>query len=247
MRCTGKLLLLCFLVVAGIGRAQYTAQPQSANAVKQLAVAFEQAVTARDRQAVHALFDWTGVDALMAARQQALIDRLLTSEITEIQMFARQPAPAGNTVLDGIVYRPSLAVKGYLQVTLSGAGQPAETLDLAYGRREGRWIFTNLVPLKALQPKGLIEVVVYSVRSRVEFSGELVYYCDGQACRRSFTGDSYLHLSVPGNQVVSCVVRRADNPSDAGLRMALSVDDQPLFFSPLHTAATPLSYVAATD
>ena len=93
------------------------------------------ALKAKDRAAVMALFDWTGVEADVKLRQEAMVAALFEQDDQSVKSVKAASVPKEyplEPTINGKRYHPNVEVKGLLKIEFSNEDNPMEA-GFAYG------------------------------------------------------------------------------------------------------------------
>ena len=224
-------------LLAGLGLQTAAAKDAPASA-GQLRNEFEAALKAKDTNSLMGLFQWRGVSDPMKAEMGGIVTALPKHDWIAVKLAPLPADVQATNELNGIRYRPSVPVIGWIEVDFAQAGN---SLQLPYGKSGDAYYLSGTVEEK--MPGTFPKAKALSIRvlgtEDVKFiSGSCVFVQSGKEIKKTINerGTSFL-----GDYIKSCTVQKTTD--DGGtIQLAIEEDGQRIFESPEITNTTPVVF-----
>lgn len=211
---------------------------------QQLLAGVAAAFKAKDQAALVALVNWQGVSESMRSMHAAGLAELVKQEVKTVKLA---PLPAGFKLeheLNGIRYRPNVAVVGVIEVQSAQAGN---AVQIPYGKKDNAFYLVGTIEERFATPatkEKSLNVMVMGTTSPepVVFEGNYVYMKGGQEIREEISGKGNRSKGFLGDHVKHCEVRKKSGTG--WISLVISEDGKPVFESPQETSDKPIRYDA---
>ena len=231
-------LLTCLTaLLASIGWQAASAKEAPASA-GQLRNAFEAALTAKDTNALAALFNWQEVSDNMKAMMGGMLAELPKHDWVAVKLV---PLPAdyqATNELNGIRYRPSVPVVGLINVEFA---QKGNSMQLPYGKSgDAFYLACNVeekMPGTFTKAKALA-ILLMGTENIKSVTASCVFVQNGKEIKKDITerGTSFF-----GDYIKSCSVQKTADDADS-IQVTITEDGKTVFESDEVTNKTPVIY-----
>lgn len=205
---------------------------------EQLRSEVEAALKAKDANALMGLFNWQGVSDRMKQMMSTMVAEMPKHEWTAVKLG---PLPAdfqATNEVNGIRYRPSVAVVGWIVVEFTPKGN---TTQLPYGKSSDAYYLSCNVEEKLSGPitkSKMLNLEVLGVADPGTFSGTYVFVQGGKEIKKNLSNRG---ASFYGDYVKSCTVQKTTDSADS-IQLNITEDGKTVFESEEVTNQTPLVY-----
>ncbi len=236
MKHLNKIIYLgSLMAILGLQPMPAKGAPSSA---EQLRNEVEAALKAKDTNALIGLFNWRGVSDNMKTMMSTMAVELPKHEWTAVKLA---PLPAdfqATNEVNGIRYRPSVAVVGWIVVEFTPKGNAAQ---LPYGKNGDAYYLSCNVEEKIPGPitkSKLLNIEVMGLADPATFSGAFVFVQGGTETKKNIINRG---ASFYGDYVRSCTVQKTTG-SAASIQLTITEDGETIFESEDVTNQTPIVY-----
>jgi len=205
---------------------------------EQLRSDVETALKAKDANALMGLFNWQGVSDNMKTMMSNMVAEMPKHEWTAVKLA---PLPAdfqATNEVNGIRYRPSVAITGWIVVEYTPAGNAAQ---LPYGKSGDAYYLSCNVEEKIPGPitkSKMLNLEVMGLADPGTFSGTYVFVQGGKQIKQNIRNRG---ASFYGDYVKSCTVQKTTD-SAASIQLSITEDGRTVFESGEVTNQTPIVY-----
>lgn len=205
---------------------------------EQLRSGVEAALKAKDANALMDLFNWQGVSDHMKQMMSTAVAEMPKREWTAVKLA---PLPAdfqATNEVNGLRYRPSVAVLGWLVVEFTPQGNAAQ---LPYGKSGAAYYLACNVEEKLPGPitkSKLLNIEVMGFGDPGTFAGTYVFVQGGKEIKKNL---SHRGGGFYGDYVKSCTVQKTTNSADS-IQLTITEDGKTVFESEEVTNQTPIVY-----
>lgn len=232
-----KIIVCLSLLIIGSGLSSVFAKDAPTSA-EQLRSEFESALKAKDTNSLTELFNWQGVSDNMKTMMGNMIAEMPKHEWTAVELA---PLPAdfqATNEMNGIRYRPSVAVTGWIVVEFTPKGNAAQ---LPYGKSGDAYYLSCNVEEKIPGPitkSKILNIEVMGVADPGTFSGTYVFVQGGNEIKQNIRNRG---ASFYGDYVKSCTVQKTTG-SDDSIQLTITEDGKTVFESDDVTNKEPIVY-----
>jgi hypothetical protein len=205
---------------------------------EQLRSEVESALKAKDARALEELFNWQGVSDNMKTMMSTMVAEMPKREWTAVKLA---PLPAdfqATNEVNGIRYRPSVPVTGWIVVEFTPKGNAAR---LPYGKSgDAYYLSCNVeenIPGPITKSK-ILNIEVMGLADPGTFSGDFVFVQGGKEIKQTIRNRG---ASFYGDYVKSCTVQKTTG-SDDSIQLTITEDGKTVFESGEITNKEPIVY-----
>jgi hypothetical protein len=232
-----KAIVCLSLLLIGSGLTSAFAKDPPASA-EQLRAEVESALKAKDASALIGLFNWQGVSDNFKTMMGKMAADMTNHEWTAVKLAPLPDDFQATNVVNGIRYRPSVAVTGWIVVEFTPKGNAAQ---LPYGKSgDAYYLSCNVeekIPGPATKSK-IINIEVMGVADPGTFSGNYVFVQSGNEIKQNIRNRG---ASFYGDYVKSCTVQKT-TACDDSIQLTITEDGKTVFESDDVTNKEPIVY-----
>jgi hypothetical protein len=232
-----KAIVCLSLLIIGSGLSSAFAKDAPASA-EQLRAEVESALKAKDANALIGLFNWQGVSDNFKTMMGKMAGDMTNHEWTAVKLAPLPDDFQATNVVNGIRYRPSVAVTGWIVVEFTPKGNAAQ---LPYGKSGDAYYLSCNVEEKIPGPvtkSKIINIEVMGVADPGTFSGNYVFVQSGNEIKQNIRNRG---ASFYGDYVKSCTVQKTTG-SDDSIQLTITEDGKTVFESDEVTNKDPIVY-----
>jgi hypothetical protein len=232
-----KAIVCLSLLLIGSGLTSAFAKDPPASA-EQLRAEVESALKAKDASALIGLFNWQGVSDNFKTMMGKMAADMTNHEWTAVKLAPLPDDFQATNVVNGIRYRPSVAVTGWIVVEFTPKGNAAQ---LPYGKSGDAYYLSCNVEEKIPGPvtkSKIINIEVMGVADPGTFSGNYVFVQSGNEIKQNIRNRG---ASFYGDYVKSCTVQKTTG-SDDSIQLTITEDGKTVFESDEVTNKDPIVY-----
>ena len=213
-----KAIVCLSLLIIGSGLSSAFAKDAPASA-EQLRAEVESALKAKDASALIGLFNWQGVSDNFKTMMGKMAADMTNHEWTAVKLAPLPDDFQATNVVNGIRYRPSVAVTGWIVVEFTPKGNAAQ---LPYGKSgDAYYLSCNVeekIPGPVTKSKAL-SITVMGTEDMKSISGSCVLVQNGTEYKHNISerGTSFF-----GDYIKSCTVQKT---ADDGETMQMTIEE----------------------
>jgi hypothetical protein len=198
----------------------------------------EAALKASNTNAFMALFNWEGVSEQRKSMMSTMVAAMPKHEWTAVKLA---PLPAdfqATNEVNGIRYRPSVVVGGWIVVEFTPKGNAAQ---LPYGKSGDAYYLSCNVAEKLPGPitkSKILNIEVMGLADPGTFSGTYVFVQGGREIKQNLSNRG---AGFYGDYVKSCTVQKTTGSADS-IQLTITEDGKTVFESEEVTNQTPIVY-----